>query len=79
MLSQKITYFVIDLIFRFNSWPKFTMYTEKNIRFRGNIRSYKTGREIDIVCALLVHLEYAMKNESQGIHLTGTLIFSVMS
>jgi hypothetical protein len=51
---------------------KFTMYTEMNIKFRGNIRSYNTRRETEIVCVLLVHLEYVLKNVSQGIHLTGT-------
>ena len=61
-----------------NPWRKmmmkFTMYTEMNVKFLGNIRSYNTRIETEIVCALLVHLEYALKNESQGIHLTGTSI-----
>jgi len=54
------------------------MYTEMNIRFRGNIRSYNTGRETEIVCVLLVLLEYALKNESKGIPYTGTLILLVI-
>jgi len=78
VLSQKITYFFIDLIFRFNSWHKFTVYTEMNLKFRANIRSYNTWRETEIVCVLLVRGENGLKNETQGIHLTGTLILLVI-
>ena len=54
------------------------MYTEFNIRFRGNISSYNTGREKEIVSVLFVRLEYTLKNESKGIPYTGTLLLLVI-